>query len=179
MKLDDYMALLRLAAPGVEVIPADDNGPRPKKTFCTARLTPAEFTSVHRGVVDAAGLRTNSMHRAASLQVQVFGADSLDVAQSIVMRLAEEQLIDTAAETYGIAWGGPPRVQDIPALMDEHTYESRAVLDADTTYTVSAQESVGVVETVEAALQTDLGPDDPSPSGWQTFTATIAVPEVP
>lgn len=159
MILDDYMKIVR-SVTNLRVIPANDNGPKPAKPYITARLSVANPQPVHKGVL-LEGKRTNSSHRTGTLQLQVIGPDSWSLAEALSMRLLEESTLDLAEETYNISWFSQPRLQDVPMLVDDQTYEQRVILEIATSYTMGSLETTGVIEAVEGEFSTSPGTTEP------------------
>lgn len=153
---DDFMKVLR-AATTLRIIPAEDNGPRPTKHYATFRMTPARPQPVHRGVL-LGDKRVNSSHRPVLIQVQVYGPNSWELAENLSVDLLSDANIDLAAETYNISWNGQPRMQNVPALVDDRTYESRTILELEATYTAERDETLFTIETVQGQTSTPNGP---------------------
>lgn len=172
---DSYLKLIRAIAKA-ETIPADDNGPRPTKTFITADLLALTPSSLHRGEVDDNGERRNAAHRSGTLQLQAYGKDCWEVLELLSMEMFHDANLDMALEEFGIAWGGQPRLEMVPALVDNVTYEPRAILEVATSYTTHNVEVVGLIETVEGAANFTQGR---FPGVWTDFTATVVVPDEP
>lgn len=161
---DDFWTLFD-AATTVPIIFANGNGPRPPKPYATLQLSVAQPQPAHHGRVNEEGIRPVSAHRSASVQIQVYGEGSWGIAESLAMTLHTDRL-QMLAEELNLTINENIRIQDVPMLMDNSTYEPRAILDLQATYTAHIDEDVGFIETVRGkAFVDDLAP--------QNFEATL------
>lgn len=164
----DFHALFS-AATDREIIPANDNGEKPAKPFITLRVDTANPQPIHKGRVDDDGIRLLSSHRGASIRLQVYGVGSWEIAERLALSLSKES-IQALAEELNLSINERVRIQDVPALMDNATYESRAILDIDASYTASVDDDVGFIETVHGEIDTEPGTVPP-----QSFIATVVI----
>lgn len=161
---DDFWSLFSAATP-VPIIHANQNAPRPSKPYIDMRLAVGVPYPVHHGRVNDDGMRAISSHRDVSVQLQVYGEGSWDIAESLALSLSKESLIDMS-ETLNISINDQVRIQDVPMLLDAATYESRAIVDLQATYTAAVIDDVGFIETVRGTgVVDDLSP--------QSYEATV------
>lgn len=164
----DFYTLFDEATP-VPIIFANQNGPRPPKPYITLRLSVASPLPVHTGPTDDAGIRELSAHRAALAQLQVYGPGCWEIAEQLAMSLSKES-IQALAETLNITINERVRIQDVPALVDTATYEPRAILDVEASYTTHIDDDVGFIQTVHGEIDTEPGTVPP-----ESFIATVIV----
>lgn len=162
---NDFWSLFSAATP-VPIIHANQNAPRPPKPYIDMRLTMGVPYPVHHGRVSDDGVRAISSHRDVTVQLQVYGDGSWGIAEGLALSLSKESLIDLS-ETLNISINDQVRIQDVPMLLDTATYESRAILDLQATYTASVIDDVGFIETVRGeGVVDDLPP--------QAYEATVS-----
>lgn len=153
----DFWSLFSAATPA-PIIHANENGSRPPKPYIAMRLALGVPHPVHHGRVNGDGIRAISSHRDVSVQLQVYGEGSWDIAESLVLSLSKESLIDMS-EMLNISINDQVRIQDVPMLLDTAAYESRAIVDLQATYTASINDEVGYIETVRGeGIVDDLPP---------------------
>lgn len=151
-----YLIFYQLFAAATDktIIPANDNGPRPKKPYITLQVRMSSPQPVHRGAIDDEGEQALYSHRSAEIQLQVYGAGSWVVAESLAMKLHSEYLQELS-DTLNISIDDQVRIQDVPMLIDTTTYESRAIIDMTGSYTASFDDDVGFIALVNGALDTE------------------------
>lgn len=169
---DDYAAIINTAT-DVPVILADQNGPRPAKEYITIKLMPGRASKPHRGSVDDEGMQAVAAHRSVSVQLQVYGPRGWDIAEHLSLRLFSEEIV-TLLDELNITFEGDPRIQDIPELIDNHTYEPRVIVEFESVYTRSILDDVGFIHTVEGTIGTE-----PPGSGPLPFIAQVVVTQTP
>lgn len=174
MKLDDYMALARLALPNTTVIPANDNGPRATKPYATASLTPLRAFGIHHGKVGDDGKRNNSAHRRATFTLSIYGVGCEELAETYLMMLGTDAIITKANYTYDIAFGIPDTVLNVPNLMDGVTFEPRSVVSIETFYTRQQKEDVGYIAEVSGQVKLE-GPVKVVAGDWTDFDFSVQV----
>lgn len=164
---DDFYDLFS-AATDRPVVFANENGKRPpQRPFITLQLEVGQPQPVHRGRVDDDGIRKITSHRPITLQLQCYGADSWSVLEQLQLSLYSDALQELA-ETLNISLQREPRLQNVPALLDDTKYEPRAILDLEAMYTASTEEDVGYIETVNGT-----GTTTPGTAPELEFTVTL------
>lgn len=147
-------ALTPIFAP-VELIPANDNGPRPEGMYGTVRVDgPMHRPPVHVGAQDETGTRKISAHRTGNVELQVFGDDSYDTLDLALQRLSHDANID-AFYALGLVFGDTHDVENLPALRSGFEFEQRAIATLPFAYTRTTEENLSWIETVtgEATIE--------------------------
>lgn len=163
--------LLPLIPAGTELIWANQDGARPAGLYFTMRFdgvvrrTPAII-----GQLNDAGVREVNAHRAGSLEVQAFGAGSYDALDVLGQQLAHDESL-SRAESLNLAIGPMGAVTDEPALRDNHQWEPRAIAALPFAYTLTTQEELSWIETVEGTITVDGATALPAFS--EPYSATI------
>ncbi|TFL14217.1 hypothetical protein CSC67_08680 [Pusillimonas caeni] len=152
---DDFYTLVD-AATSHQVVFANENGKRPERPFITLQVSVGAPQPIHRGPVDDDGLQRISAHRPVTVQLQCYGAGSWGVLDELQLKLYTDSMSDLA-ESLNIALQREPRLQDVPALLDDTKYESRAILDLEAMYTAGIDDDVGYIETVNGTIETTPG----------------------
>lgn len=157
---DTIYELINEATP-VEVIIAGDNGPRPEKPYLMIYVSPQASTQdVHRGTTSEDGEQSISALLLGRVQVQAYGPGAWGVCEALLLSLKREDMLNEA-ERVNVSWIETPTLQNIPTLMDDHTYETRAILEIDFNYVSDMIDQVGVIETVEGTATMEPGDTRP------------------
>lgn len=153
---DIRTALLPVFAP-LEVVHANENGPRPAGKYVTMRIERTHELPAHVGTIDepppipAFGERDLAAHRTGLVELQAFGVGSYDDMDAAMLKLESLAAID-AADAAGVVFGTVSDIQNVPALRNETTWEARAVCSLPFAYTREVTEAVPVIETVEGEV---------------------------
>jgi hypothetical protein len=129
------------------MIMANQNGPRPALPYITLQVDLGNPLPVHIGKIADGGSRALNSHRNARIQLQCFGPDSWEIMEALSMAIHTEAA-NVLANEKNIAINEQPQLQDIPVLRNATTYEARAVLDIDASYTRAASEIVDYFDKV-------------------------------
>ncbi len=159
---ESFYTLISTAAAPLKVIYSDQNGKRPARPYITLSVQVGQPGPSHHGPVSDEGVRVVSSHRPVSIQLQCYGADSLEILDRLQLVLQRES-IQGLSEQLNISTLRPVRLQPVPALLDGVSYESRAILDLESMYTASITDEVGVIESVEITMDTTPGESPPRP----------------
>ncbi len=156
------------------MIMANQNGTRPALPYITLQVDLANPLPVHIGKIAEGGSRELNSHRNARIQLQCFGPGSWEIMEALSMAVHTEAANVLASEK-NIAINDQPQLQDIPVLRDATTYEPRAVLDIDASYTRAASETVDYFDQVHGTsdVTPQVVPQEP-----QSFIAEV-VTETP
>lgn len=163
---DDVRTALLPAFPGIEVIHANQNGPRPDGLYVTMRIETAHEMPAHIArpttpqPIPALGSRDLGAHRVGQIELQCFGAQGYDTLEMAGLRLVSEACIE-AAEAVGVVFGVTADLQNVPALFNESQWEPRAVCSLPFAYTRNIVEAVPVIETVQGTISIEGLPDMP------------------
>lgn len=163
---DDIRTALIPCLPGVEIIIANENGPRPPGLYASVRLESAHDMPTHIGPasapdpIPALGVRELAAHRVGLVEVQVYGVGSYDTLETAMLRTSTEGAM-AAAEAVGLVFGTVQDLQSVPALRNESQWEPRAVCSLPFAYTRRVAEAVPVIETVEGTISIEGLPDMP------------------
>lgn len=149
-----------LTAIDVPVIFANQNGKRPALPFATLSINTTDTFPPHRGPVGNTGKQPISVHGDGSIELQVYGVLAWDIAQETMLRLRSDATMQ-AAERAGLSFGQTPRLLDIPALVEGTTYEQRAILEVPISYTMTYQDAVSTIDTVNGTA--DMANGEPQP----------------
>lgn len=170
MSLDDKLLalLVGLLPDDIEVIFANENGRRPSKPYVTLQATAAERYPVHHTEVLPNGDRKLFAHQDFTLQVQAYGARCMERMNALSMALETEAGLGLA-DLLDLAWSTQPKIDNVPALLDNLSYEPRALLRIEGQHTLEITESVGFIETVNAAVSVSGGLSETSIN----FTASV------
>lgn len=163
---DDFYTLISTAAAPCLVIYSDQNGKAPARPYITLSVQVGRPGPSHHGPVNNDGIRIISSHRPVSIQLQCYGADSLEILDRLQLALQREA-IQELSEQLNISTLRPVRLQPVPALVEGVTYEPRAILDLESMYTASIEDNVGVIESVEITM--DTSPGESSPRTFMTL----------
>lgn len=168
---EDVRLALTVIFPGVELIHANDNGPRPDEQYITVRVeSPARRLPSIVGKQDEAGNQPTDAHRTGTVELQAFGVGSFDLLDEGMQRLGQENA-RTAAESRALVFAMTADVQSVPLLRNQSEWEPRAVATLGFAYTRRTLENLSWIETVEGEIAVGDLPAVP-------YTATIT-PEVP
>lgn len=159
---ESFYTLISTAASPLKVIYSDQNGKRPARPYITLSVQVGQPGPSHHGQVDDEGVRVISSHRPVSIQLQCYGADSLEILDRLQLVLQRES-IQGLSEQLNISTLRPVRLQPVPALLGGVSYEPRAILDLESMYTASITDEVGVIESVEITMDTTPGESPPRP----------------
>jgi hypothetical protein len=163
---DDVRTALLPAFPGLEVIHANQNGPRPDGMYVSVRIETAHEMPAHVGAltapqpIPAFGSRPLGAHRVGQIELQCFGAQGYDTLETAGLLLAGDVCMG-AAEAVGIVFGVVADLQNVPALFNESQWEPRAVCSLPFAYTRNVVEAVPVIETVQGTISIEGLPDMP------------------
>lgn len=177
----DFRRVVLLASklPEGKVIFTEQNGKRPAKPYLTVKLTSTDPLPVHRGLLDAElenrfFERHLSAHRTGLLQLQLYGGDALELADQLAMGLATEA-VGALLDQLNLSLLDEVKISDVPNLVDDKTYEPRAILEVNVAFTSHLTEEIAIIETVVGEMSINpAGPQDPQP-----FTATVVVTDGP
>lgn len=161
--MDIKMALyehLQPAFGAVEVIRAEDNGPRPAGGYVTfaTRWTngwPASF-----GRVDDDGRQDVTVQADVTVELHAYRESAYESLKTIVARLQAPSALDRA-EALGIAVRSFGQLQDLPALRDGARFEPHAVLEMVVGFAFTVTDDVGYIERVEIGFSTTGGAQSP------------------
>jgi hypothetical protein len=161
---DDLRTALLPAFGSTELVLAHENGRRPPGVYATMRIESSRKTHVIVGKLKPDGTRTFTAHGQGLLELQCFGQGSFDVLDTAVQLLAASEPQD-AAVAGNVAFGPTNRVESVPALRNDSSWEPRAVVSLPFAYTREVSEALSWIETVEGTIGLD---------GWITpYTAAI------
>lgn len=168
--IEDEIRALIAKATTLQVIFANQNGPRPKLPYVTLRVDTAPRALLSEADLSEGGVQTYAAHRDATVELQCFGDGSFEALDDLSQRLKGPSMV-AAGYAANIAIYAVDAVQNIPVLRDGAKYEPRSVLDIGVRYTKQHDEDVGLIKTVqgEMTLQ-DHGSDL-----VDTFEATSAI----
>ena len=139
------------------VITANQNAPRPTKTYCTLRYyshsqeVPSEqrktATAGEELVISPTNLRC---------EVQMFATTGTDACYELnkLVNAFDRQTIIDICNTNNFCIIDAEPVQDISALLDNTTWETRASVDINIRFNTEYTDNVGYVATVEIAGNT-------------------------
>lgn len=164
---DDIRTALLPVFPGVEVVLAYENGPRPPGLYVTVRIENAHKLPAHVGPLPTADIpipqfadRAIQAHRTGQVEIQCFGDQGYDVLDAAINLLSSEAAVD-AAGALDIAFGRASDIQRVPVLRNDSTYENRAIVSLPVTYTRGGVESLSWIETVNALAKVGDLPEMP------------------
>jgi len=147
---DDIRTLLVKAAP-VDIVFANQNGPRPRLPYITIRVGAAPRAPLLEAGLSDDGVQTYAAHRDSTVELQCFGEGAFDVLDDLSQRLKGPGMV-AAAFAANLAIYAVDAVQNVPVLRDGGKYEPRAVLDIGVRYTKQHDEDVGLIETVQGEM---------------------------
>lgn len=152
---DDIRALI-VQATSLQVIFANQNGPRPSLPYITLRVSSSPRMGLLEADLSNDGTQTYAAHRDATVELQCFGDGGFDALDDLSQRLKGPAMLATALAANLAVYATDP-VQNVPVLRDGTRYEPRAVLDIGIRYTKQHDEEVGLIKTVqgEMTLQSD------------------------
>ncbi len=153
---DEIRALVAKATP-LQVIFANQNGPRPSLPYITLRVDAAPRAPLLEADLTEDGRQTYAAHRDSTVELQCFGEGSTDALDDLSQRLKGPSMA-AAAYAANLAVYATDAVQNVPVLRDGGRYEPRAVLDIGVRYTKQHDEDVGLITTVQGEM-TLQGPD--------------------
>lgn len=160
MKTLDSFYTLMSACVSEPMIWANENGPRPKLVFSTLQVTPGTTQPIQRGRVDDEGMRVSYSSRIVEVQVQFYGVNAWGRADAFAMTLMTEAAQDQS-EALNIGILSTDRIQSVPSLMDDGSYEDRAIVDLTCHYLGSVEEYVSFIETIKGSAHIDDLPPSP------------------
>jgi hypothetical protein len=140
----------------VPVIFAEQDAVPPTKPYIALKLQESSRLPLHLGPVAPDGVRAVSSHRDAQLELTYFGAGGMDAMDTLAQRLQMEKAL-LHAEALDLAIFAIGQTQQVPLLLEDATYEPRTQLALSARYTVTLNEEVGLIETVNADGITDDG----------------------
>ncbi|MDI9250281.1 hypothetical protein QMZ25_16900 [Stenotrophomonas sp. RS-48] len=149
--IEDEIRALIAKATTLQVIFANQNGPRPKLPYITVRVDTAPRAPLLEADLSDDGNQTYAAHRDATVELQCFGDGSFDALDDLSQRLKGPYMV-AAGYAANIAVYATDSVQNIPVLRDGAKYEPRAVLDIGIRYTKQHDEEVGLIKTVQGEM---------------------------
>lgn len=149
---DDLRTALLPAFPGMALIHSNENGPRPSGVYATLRIETARRGPAIIGELNSAGVRELVRHGNGTLELQCFGEGSYDALDLAVLRLNTEA-VQAAALGLNLSFGTSDRIQSVPALRNDSSWEQRAVVSLPFAYTRAASESLSWIETVTGQIE--------------------------
>lgn len=156
---DAIFELIEGAAGGVEVIFADENGPRPAAPYIAFAVRWAQASSAEIGRVGDDGLQAVRQHNDATVELQAFGAAAYDGLDELALKL-RHPVYEERAEALDLAVFEIGRLQNIPVLRDSTRFEKRGVLELGVRYARSFTAPAGVIEAVEGSFRVTGGATD-------------------
>lgn len=170
MELRDKLAAVLAAClpAGFKVIGAEGNGPRPAKEYAAVKAEDLTLFPVHRDEVGDDGSRQLHRHQSFTMQVQIYGKQCLLLADQIVMSLDKDAVL-ALLEKLDVDLSGEPNIDNVPALLDDLSYEPRAILRIAGQHTLVTTEDVGFIETVNGTATIEGA----SQTTTADFTATV------
>ena len=146
----DLQALIAAQVAGETVILADQNAPRPVLPYWTIRVgTVRRLGTEHYSQgVDAQAQQTVAGVREATVQVQRYGADSVQKVNDLrdVLQLTT---VREAWQLKKLACFNAGDVLNVPFKLDNAQLEPRASVDLFVRFGASLKDSVGVIATVD------------------------------
>ena len=155
---DEILALISQATQ-LQVIFANQNGPRPKLPYITLRVGTAPRQGLLEGELSEDGVQTYAGHRDATVELQCFGDGGFDALDGLSQRLKGPGMLAAALEA-NLAVYATDAVQSVPVLRDGGKYEPRAVMDIGIRYTKEHDEDVGLIKTVRGDMTLQDGGGD-------------------
>lgn len=145
-------ALISAISP-IEVIYADDNGPRPNRPYMALKIRSAKVNQPsNKGPLISddgdKGGRVVSSSRDAPFEMQFFSEDPMRDASDLVARLQLEEAQDLAS-SLNVSLVSFSMAQNLPALRDNAKYEPRAIVEGLYRFTHEIEERVHIFEQVE------------------------------
>lgn len=152
---DKLAAIMALCLPaGFQIIGAYSNGPRPEKEYAALDIQGLETLPVHREETDADGNRTLSRHQTFELRLNIYGKACLQLADRAAMHLETDAVL-ALTEQLEVSWSTEPKTDNVPALMDDMSYEPRALLRIEGQHTLVITEQVSFIDTVNMTGATE------------------------
>jgi len=155
---DEILALVSQAT-ALQVIFANQNGPRPKLPYVTLRVGTSPRQGLLEGDLSEDGIQTYAGHRDATVELQCFGDGGFDALDNLGQRLKGPAML-AAALRLNLAVYATDAVQNVPVLRDGGKYEPRAVMDIGIRYTKQHDEDVGLINTVHGEMTLREGGHD-------------------
>lgn len=140
----------------VPVVFAEQDAVPPAKPYIALKVQGSTSLPLHLGPVEPDGVRAVSSHRDAPIELTYFGPGGMDALDTLAQRLQMERAL-LHAEALDLAVFAIGQVQQVRLLLEDATYEPRTQLALSVRYTVTLDEEVGLIETVNADGITDEG----------------------
>lgn len=156
---------------GMPLVFAYENGLRPQKDYVTLYAKGSEFLPVHTGAVDDNGRRKLAWHQTFELQLQLYGKNCMVLADAVAALLDTDECI-LRADALGLAWHSNPKIDNVPALLDNLSYEPRALWRITGQHTLEMDENVGFIATVNGT-STITGGIQPLTTDFSAFVVEI------
>jgi hypothetical protein len=144
----------------VPVIVAEQDEAPPARPYIALTLRGSTSLPLHLGPVASDGVRAVSSHRDARIELTYFGAGGMNAMETLAQRLQMERAL-LHAEALDLAVFSIGEVQQVSLLQEDGTYEPRMQLALSVRYTVTLDEEIAVIETVnvDGTETTGLAPD--------------------
>ena len=141
--------------PAGKLIKAEEDGPRPSRPYATLRVEEVN-TERHlfRSEVDVDGLVTFRENGMATVEVQVFGGNALDIANEVSRRL-RAPAAHKRAHDKSLALAVIIGTQNLATLLNNAQYEPRAMLEFTVNHAQEFTEEVGRITEVEVECLDD------------------------
>lgn len=154
MSVEDKLFELmeRLAEGRWEVIFQGENGKRPTGLHVAMRVHGFENWPIHRHLeVDVdTGEQPIQRHQDFKLELHIYGEGALATANSIAMALNNEEVQHYCSEVLDVGFTTEAKIDPLPELRDDMTYENRVLLRIEGHSTLMAMDNVGYFSKVNA-----------------------------
>lgn len=150
---DKLFELLEKIAEGRwEVIFQGDNGKSPPGPHLAMRVHDMDNMPIHRHQeVDAeTGLQPIQRHQEFKLELHIYGAAALSIANGIAMTLENEEVQHYCSEVLDIGFSTEAKIDQLPELRDDMKYDTRVLLRIEGHSTLTALDNVGYFSKVNA-----------------------------
>jgi hypothetical protein len=133
--------------PEGKVIWQDENAPRPALPYVAMKVMSQRFVKQdHYSNPDSSGVQIVSGDRELTLNIQYFGADSVQNLESVVDKLRLNSVLDRFMVAKYVAFN-TAQVTDVAALLDKAQIEPRASMDVFIRTKKYQNDQVGFIDT--------------------------------
>lgn len=133
---------------GVLVIFADENAPRPSKTYLTIKVVEKHSVGQpHYTNTNSAGVQQLSWDEDVSVSVQSFGSNAYDILDALSADFKRESILELL-QSSDIVVRSIDTVRNLTELLDS-VFEQRASVDLVFGIAQSINDTVGWIESVE------------------------------
>lgn len=152
MTIEDklFELLEKLAENRYVVIFHGENGKRPAGLHVALRVHGFDNWPIHRNpeLEPDGDNQAIQRHQDFTMELHIYGDAALLTANAIAMALEKQEVQHYCSEVLDVAFSDEAKIDSLPELRDDMTYEQRILLRIDGHHTLTALDNVGHFSTV-------------------------------